>query len=313
VDVVAWSKGVLAADLYAGDVMTWQDWGGQHFEQLAAEQARRVPAFRKDVRAYVALSGPHMGIDLNFRHPYDDLLIVSTLENAPIGQGPVTWGWMAAIQCVTFGYVDPNPYAPSVCEHRGEFWPDYWRRITMSNITALDAGGRPVWDKSLAELNVEQGLDPAQFAFDKYNLAMWGSIDDSGKLVSAYLGQMQAAYDLRSFYPTPNRQDDPPAYDWSELDTDESKWRDWLVLKLDYNPSPPFTGAGFMLDDAGHTTCRNTAYDPAAFSCEAQHLSTARRRGRPARRSNTTGWTARPAIRTATGCCSMSASRRWIS
>jgi triacylglycerol esterase/lipase EstA (alpha/beta hydrolase family) len=278
VDVIAWSKGVLSADLYLSDVAAWQDWGGRHFEQLAAEQARRVPAFREDVRAYVALSGPHLGIDLNFRHPFDDLLIFSTAESAPVGQGPVTWGWMSAIQCVTWGYVDspgsifPDPYAYSVCEQRGGTWLDYWTRIYTSNITGLDAGGEPTHEESLEALNTAQGVDPADYDFDKYNIAMWGSIDDSGKFVSAYLGQMQAAYDLRSYYPTPNREDDPASYDWSQLDTDEYKWRDWLAMKLNYNPSPPYSGAGWLLDDAGHTACRNTAFDPADSPCRGQHL-----------------------------------------
>ena len=273
VDLVAWSKGVVSADLYLADVASWDDWGPRHFEQLAAEQARRVPRFEADVRTYVALSGPHLGIDLNWRHPYNNLLIASTLENAPIGQGPMVWSWMHAIQCVTFGYLPTQPYAPSVCEDRGAYWPDYWGRIHFSNITGLDAEGLPVSETSLEELNVDQGLDPADYEFDKYNLAMWGSIDETGKHVSAYWGQLQVAYDLRPFYPTPDRQDDPPEYDWSVIDTDETKWREWLRIKLDYNVLPPGIGAGVLLDDPGHTTCRNTAYEPAAFVCEADHVS----------------------------------------
>ncbi|MFY0534475.1 esterase/lipase family protein [Nannocystis pusilla] len=145
VDVIAWSKGVLSVDLYAGDVAAWDDFGPKHFERLAAEQAKRVPAFGEDVRVYVPLSGPHLGIDLNFRHPYDDLLIYSTLENAPIGQGPVTWGWMSALQCVNWGYggspLYPNQFAQSVCDGRGGTWPDFFSRIYSSNITGLDAQG----------------------------------------------------------------------------------------------------------------------------------------------------------------------------
>ncbi|MEZ4360673.1 MAG: hypothetical protein R3B48_10860 [Kofleriaceae bacterium] len=267
VDVVAWSKGVLSVDLYAGDVGGWTDFGAKHFEQLAAEQAKRVPRFRSDVRVYVPLSGPHLGIDLNFRHPYDDLLIYSTPENAPVGQGPVTWSWMSALQCVNWGYSGvppfPNPYAASVCAARGGTWPDYFRRIYTSNITGLDTAGRPVSSQSLAALNQANGVPSSAFSFDKYNLAMWGSIAPDGKLVSAYLGQLQAAYDLRSYYPIPNRQGSP--YDWSEIDTDESKWRTWLVYKLTY------LFAGFVDDDAAHAACRKTAYDPAASPCKAQH------------------------------------------
>jgi hypothetical protein len=265
-------------DLYLSDPATWTDFGDKHFEQIAAVEAKDVPAYRKDIKTYVALSGPHLGIDLNFRHPFDDLLIFSTAENAPVGQGPVTWGWMSAIQCVTWGYADspgdvfPNPYAYSVCEGRGGTWLDFFRRIHVSNISGLDDAGKPVADKSLKELNVEQWLDPADFEFEEYNIAMWGAVDESGTYISAYLGQMQAAYDLRSFYPTPNREDDPVSYDWSDLDTDEYKWRDWLAIKLNYNPSPPYSGAGYLDDDAGHTECRNTAYDPLAVPCKAKHI-----------------------------------------
>lgn len=267
VDVVAWSKGVLSVDLYAGDVSKWTDFGSKHFEQLAAEQARRVPPFQADIRTYVALSGPHLGIDLNFRHPYNNLLIYSTLENAPIGQGPVTWGWMMALQCVNWGYtgapVFPNPYAASVCNGRGGTWPDYFRRIYSSNITGLDAAGKPVAPSSLASLNLANGVPSSSFSFDQYNLAMWGSVAPDGKWVSAYLGQLQAAYDLRSYYPLPNRRND--GYDWSAIDTDESKWRTWLVSKLVY------LAAGFVDDDSGHVACRRTAYEPAASPCKAQH------------------------------------------
>jgi hypothetical protein len=267
VDVVAWSKGVLPVDLYAADVSTWTDFGPKHFEQLAAEQARRVPPFQSDLHTYVALSCPHLGIDLNFRHPYDDLLIYSTLENAPVGQGPVTWSWMSALQCVNWGYSGvpplPNPYADSVCRGRGGTWPDYFRRIYTSNIEGLDASGRPVSSQSLAALNAANGVPASAFSFDKYNLAMWGSIAPDGKWVSAYLGQLQAAYDLRAYYPILDRQHD--GKDWSQIDTDETKWRTWLAYKLTY------LFAGFVADDPAHTACRKTAFDPAASPCRAEH------------------------------------------
>ncbi len=277
VDVVAWSKGVLPVDLYLSNVSSWKDWGPKHFERVAADSAKNVPAFRKDVRTYVALSGPHLGIDLNFRHPFNNLLIYSTPDAAPIGQGPVTWGWMSAVQCVTFGYASgpnsifPNPNAYSACENRGATWPDYFSRIYTSNITGLDAEGKPVSAMSLEALNVAEGVDGAKFEFDQYNHAMWGSMDDSGTHVSAYLGQLQTAYDLRSFYPLPNRQDDPVSYDWSTLDTDESKWRAWInTWKLAYNPAGP-VAAGWVDDDAAHITCRAAAYDPETSPCKAKH------------------------------------------
>ena len=278
VNLVAWSKGVVAADLYMSNPASWADWGPKYFEQLAALQAKNVPNYRSDVRTYVALSGPHLGIDLNFRHPFNPLLIYSTAENAPLGQGPVTWSYMSAVQCVTWGLsaspndIFPNPYAYSVCENRGGMWPDFWRRIYTSNITGLDATGAPVAPKTLKQLNIEQGASDPGFSFDKYNLAMWGSVDDSGKFVSPYLGQMQVSYDLRPQYPIPNREDDPVSYDWSKLDTDEAKWREWISLKTNYNPANVFGGAGWVSDDAGHTTCRATAFDPAGFPCRAKHM-----------------------------------------
>lgn len=278
VNLVGWSKGVVSVDLYLANVSSWQDWGPRYFEQLAAEQAKHVPAFRSDVRTYVALSGPHLGIDLNFRHPFNPLLIFSTAESAPLGQGPVTWGWMSAVQCVTWGFSDSpsdvpfgNTFAYGPCEGRGGMWPDFWNRIYTSNITGLDAEGKPKYTKSLKTLNTEQGLAASSFDFDKYNISMWGAVDESGKFVSAYLGQMQVAYDLRSHYPIPNREDDPISSDWSELDTDEYKWRDWLAIKLGYNPVPPFAVGGWVNDDTGHTSCRANAYEPTKYKCEAKH------------------------------------------
>lgn len=278
VDVAAWSKGVLAADLYLSNIAEWKDWGPKYFEQLSAEHAKAVPLFQQDIRAYIALSGPHRGIDLNFRHPFNDLVIFSTSEAAPIGQAPAVWSFMSAVQCVTWGYADspgdifPNPYAYSVCEKRGGTWLDYWRRIYVSNIDGLDADGKPISTKSLKDLNTEQGLDALAYSFDQYNIAMWGSIDDNGVFRSAYLGQLQTAYDLRSHYPIPNREDDPVSYDWSTVDTDEYKWREWNRIKTDYNPSPPYIGAGYIDDDAAHITCRTTAYEPQTTPCKAKHV-----------------------------------------
>jgi hypothetical protein len=185
---------------------------------------------------------------------------------------------MSAVQCVTWGYADspndifPNPYAYSVCENRGGMWPDFWSRIYTSNITGLDATGKPLYTKTLGTLNTEQGASASKYSFDKYNLSMWGSVNDSGKFVSAYLGQMQVAYDLRPYYPLPNRQDDPLSYDWSDLDTDETKWRDWISIKTNYNPANVFGGSGWISDDTGHTTCRATAFDPSGSACRAKHV-----------------------------------------
>jgi hypothetical protein len=150
-----------------------------------------------------------------------------------------------------------------VCDARGGTWPDYFRRIYGSNITGLDTTGKPVSTASLLSLNTANGVSSSAFSFDKYNLAMWGSIAPDGKWISAYLGQLQAAYDLRSYYPIPNRQND--GKDWSAIDTDESKWRTWLVTKLTY------LAAGFVDDDSAHIACRKGSYEPGTSPCKAQH------------------------------------------
>ncbi len=280
VDVLAWSKGVLAVDLYLSDVANWNDWGSKYFERVAADTAKNVPLFRKDVRTYIAMSGPHLGIDLNFRHPFHNLVIYSTADSAPIGQGPVTWGWMSAVQCVTWGYSSgpnspfPNPYAYSACEDRGATWLDFFKRIYTSNITGLDLQGKIVQKDSLKALNVAEGVNGTTYDFDMYNHSLWGAVDDEGRHVSPYLGQLQAAYDLRSLHPLPNREDDPVSSDWSQLDVDEYKWRDWVSLyKLGYNPAGlPGTG-GYVDDDAAHMTCRLTSFDPQNSPCKAKHVS----------------------------------------
>ena len=54
------------------------------------------------------------------------------------------WTYFSAFQCVTFGYHVPwfkNPYAESVCAGSGGTWPDYFRRIYLSNITGLSSTG----------------------------------------------------------------------------------------------------------------------------------------------------------------------------
>lgn len=283
VNVVAWSKGVLPVDLYAGNAAKWTDYSTAYFDTIAKEQAKWVPAFRKDIRTYVALSGPHLGIDLNFRHPYNDLLIFSTAENAPLGEGPVTWSYTAAMQCVTWGLSDspedwyPNFYAYSVCEGRGGVWTDYWNRIYASNITGLDSQGRPLWTKTLKDLNVTEGVSASTFSFDQYNIAMWGSVNDAGKYVTPYLGQLQASYNLLEFYDVRHPRYDNPACtddgrttDWEEIDTEVTYWYPWMELKTEYYPVYPYTGGGW-LDDTAWDQCRYTAYTPSK-ACTAHHI-----------------------------------------
>jgi hypothetical protein len=125
----------------------------------------------------------------------------------------------------------------------------------------------PVASGDLLELNAkEEGLDQAQYGFDAYNIAMWGSMK-GGKFVSAYLGQLQTTYDLRSAYPIPNRMVKPLSdYDWYDIDADEHKWRAWVDLYKLY-----YLGAGWINDDDGHLACRVMAYEPEASPCMAQH------------------------------------------
>jgi len=269
IDVLAWSKGVLAVDVYLANAAGWTGFGARYFDQIAASQAAAVPRYRDDIRSYVALSGPHGGIDLNFRHPIDTLTIPSTSFNAPVGRGPMAWTVFSAMQCVTWGPDSPffdNPYAQSVCQGRGGTWPDYFRRIYVSNLTGLDATGRPTSKTSLKKLNTGNGAPSGTYAFDEYNLSMFGAVNDAGTFVSAYLGQLQAARDLRSLHPIPLRTD--PA--WATVDADEERWFPWMDTKLVFNPFNAFI-AGGTLDDDDHKQCRTAAFDPKSTTCAAFH------------------------------------------
>jgi hypothetical protein len=268
-DVIAWSKGVLSADAYLSNAATWGGFGTRYFDQVAAAQAANVPLYRDDIRGYVALSGPHGGLDLNFRHPIHTLTIASTSFNAPVGRGPMPWTFFSALQCVTWGPDSPffeNPYAASVCEGSGGTWTDYFRRIYISNLTGLDAAGRPVAPKSLRALNVEQGLASSAFSFDEYNLSLFGSVDEQGKFVSANLGQLQAARDLRATYPIPARTDSA----WDSVDADEERWFPWMDTKLVFNPFNPFIAGGY-LNDSTHKNCRTAAFEPRSGACSVNH------------------------------------------
>ncbi|ATB34904.1 hypothetical protein CYFUS_000311 [Cystobacter fuscus] len=269
VDVVAWSKGVLSVDAWLTNAPTWTGFSTtRFFERLAAEQAKAVPAYDDSVRSYVALSGPHKGIDLNFRHPIHTLTIASTSYNAPVGRGPMPWTYFSAFQCVTWGTDVPwynNPYAESVCEGAGGTWLDYFRRIYVSNLTGLDSTGKPVSSSTLQALNVNQGLSSSAFSFDEYNLSLFGSVNDSGKYVSAYVGQLQTADDLRGTYPIPDRSSST----WSSVDPDESRYFSWVSQKLVYNPYNIYVAAGYL--DSTHPQCKTTAYDPAGSPCFAYH------------------------------------------
>lgn len=269
VDVLAWSKGVLAVDTYLANAASWTGFGSRYFEQLAALQASEVPLYRDDVRAYIALSGPHGGLDLNFRHPIHALTIASTSSNAPVGRGPIPWTFFSALQCVTWGPESPwfdNPYAVSVCEGRGGTWPDFFSRVYLSNLEGLDAEGRPLATRTLAALNLENGVSATAFSFDEYNLSLFGSVDDDGRFVNAYLGQLQAARDLRPLWPIPERN----TFAWSNVDPDEERWFPWIEGKLVYNPFNPWFAAGY-LDDDDHTLCRNAAFEPRSGDCAAWH------------------------------------------
>jgi hypothetical protein len=269
VDVVAWSKGVLAVDVYLANAATWTGFGTRFFDQIAAAQAAAVPRYRDDLRSYVALSGPHGGIDLNFRHPIHTLTIPSTSFNAPVGRGPMPWTLFSAMQCVTWGPDSPffeNPNAQSVCEGRGGTWTDYFRRIYVSNLTGLDSTGHPVSATSLKTLNTNNGAPSSTFAFDEYNLSLFGSVNDAGSYVTAYLGQLQATRDLRALHPIPLRT----GLEWDTVDPDEERWFPWIDTKLLFNPFNPFIAGGF-LDDLDHKRCRTAAFDPKSTTCAAFH------------------------------------------
>lgn len=265
VDVLAWSKGVLSVDAYLANASAWRSFSTRFFDRVAQAQSEAVPSFRADVRAYVALSGPHLGIDLNFRHPIHTLTIASTSWNAPVGRGPMPWTYFSALQCVTWGPDVPwykNPYAQSVCEGRGGLWPDFFNRVYVSNLSGLDSDGKPVSRGSLRSLNVNDGAPLAGYSFDEYNISLFGSTTDSGDFVSAYLGQLQAAADLRSDYPVPRRD----SSDWKDIDADENRYYPWLRPKLSYL-------AGGYLDDPNRQACRKTAFLPSASPCVAWHVA----------------------------------------
>ncbi|APR76044.1 Putative acetyltransferases and hydrolase with the alpha/beta hydrolase fold protein [Minicystis rosea] len=269
VDVISWSMGGLAVDTYLANPANWTGWSTRWFDQVAAAQAARVPHYRDDIRAYITLSGPHLGIDLNFRHPIDTLTIASTSYNAPVGRGPMPWTFFSALQCVTWGPDSPwyqNPYAASVCQSRGGTWPDFFNRIYVSNLTGLDTTGKPVSATSLKTLNTQNGASSSGFSFDEYNLSLFGSVNDAGRHVSPYLGQLQAAYDLRPYYPIPLRNTSA----WSDVDQDEARWFPWIDGKLVYNPYNIFLAAGY-LDDDDHTLCRNAAFEVHSGACAAYH------------------------------------------
>jgi hypothetical protein len=269
VDVVAWSKGVVSVDAFLTNASTWTGFSTtRFFERMAAEQAKAVPAYDDSVRTYVALSGPHKGIDLNFRHPIHTLTIPSTSSNAPVGRGPMPWTYFSAFQCVNWGPDVPwynNPYAESVCEGSGGTWPDYFRRIYVSNITSLDSTGKPVTGGTLQTLNVNQGVYSGSFNFDEYNMSLFGSVNDSGKYVNAYVGQLQVAEDLRGIYPIPDRG----GSEWDSVDEDEERYFPWVDQKLVYNPYNPFIAAGYLSNT--HTQCKATAFDPVGSPCYAYH------------------------------------------
>lgn len=263
VDVLAWSKGVLAVDAYLANAKSWRSPSTRFFDRVADAQAAAVPGFRGDVRVYIALSGPHQGLDLNFRHPIHTLSIASTSSNAPIGRGPMPWSYFAAMQCVNWGPDSPwydNPYAKSVCEGRGGSWLDFWNRIYLSNITGLSSDGKPQSSQSLKQLNVREGVSSSGFEFDEYNISLFGSIDESGKYLTGYLGQLQAANDLRSSYPIPRRD----SSEWSTADADENRWYPWIRPKLSFL-------LGGYLDDTTRSACRKTGFDAAASPCIAWH------------------------------------------
>jgi pimeloyl-ACP methyl ester carboxylesterase len=99
VDVVAHSKGTVAARAYASNVKT--PWG---------------QSYHGDIRRMVLLGGPHLGIDFAFRHPVVNLALYpekdKTLYNAPmVWNRMIAFGVWADTSAQTI-YTDKGNYFP---------------------------------------------------------------------------------------------------------------------------------------------------------------------------------------------------------
>lgn len=79
VDVISWSKGSIPVRLYLSNVSSWDSRGAF------------VPAYRNDVRKYASVAGPNLGIDFNFRHPYNNYQLVTLDPNLQGANGPLVW------------------------------------------------------------------------------------------------------------------------------------------------------------------------------------------------------------------------------
>jgi hypothetical protein len=267
IDLIAWSKGALAADAYLANAADWTGFSTRTFDAIAAAEAQNVPRYRDDVRSYISLAGPHGGIDLSFRHPTYSQAVANLPAALPMSQSPIAWSWLSAVQCATFGPdAGTNPYAASVCKDRGGTWPDFFSRIVVSNITGLDQNGDVLSAGALAALN--QGA--SGFSFDEYNASIFGAVDQKGRWVSPYHGQLQAIADWRSVHPVPDRS----GAEWQGVDPDHTNWFTWITSKLAYNPWNAFVSAGW-LDSDDERACRESAYDSSQSACEAWHAYSA--------------------------------------
>ncbi|MFN7134686.1 MAG: alpha/beta hydrolase, partial [Myxococcales bacterium] len=90
-------------------------------------------------------------------------------------------------------------------------------------------------------------------------------VDERGRFVTAYPGQLQAAEDLRGSYPIPDRASST----WARIDPDEQRYFPWVLQKLAYNPFNAFIAAGYLADP-DHRRCRTAAFSPGS-PCFAYH------------------------------------------
>lgn len=69
VDVIAHSKGTIAARMYAGSVRA---------------KRKRFTRYRKDIRRLILVAGPQGGIDISYAYPNLNYLVIAEEHNAPV-------------------------------------------------------------------------------------------------------------------------------------------------------------------------------------------------------------------------------------
>ena len=211
------AKASLVVDAYLANAATgFRAFRAGFFDRVAAAQSEAVPAFRSDVRVYVALSGPHQGIDLELPPPDPHVdhrqHIVECAGRTRTHAVDVVSAPSASTGAPTPWY--SNPYAKSVCESRGGTWLDFFNRIYVSNVSSLDSDGKPVSRGSLRSLNPTDGII-ASHRLTSTTPAVWQR-HEPGKWVSAYLSGCR-----RRFRAATTRLR-VATCDWKDLDADET-------------------------------------------------------------------------------------------